>query len=176
MAWVPRLLAVGEAIARWPVSGPTVELSSASITYHCLSADYFSHVTLSLSPGLLLKKHEPFQLTCDAQVSERESQKPANSSRRAQTTYTFYRNGQPFISSSARSMVTVSQVLRCHSGRYSCTATSGRAQRSSPELHVTTDGRLHSTVHVTRTVSTHHTTPQHTSPGQSVHTTAQSPG
>ncbi|XP_041964450.1 low affinity immunoglobulin gamma Fc region receptor II-b-like isoform X2 [Alosa sapidissima] len=101
--------------------------------------NFFSRVTLSLSPGVVLKQNEPFRITCNAQVSERESLKPENSSRRAQVTFTFFRNGQPLLSSSARSVVTVNQARRCHSGRYSCTVASGRAQLSSPEIHVTTD-------------------------------------
>lgn len=105
-----------------------------------VSADFFTSVTLSLSPGAVLKENEPFRLTCDTQVSERESQKPGNSSGRPQVIYTFYKNGQAFASSSPRAMVAVTQAQRCHSGRYSCTVASGRAQRSSPELHVTTDG------------------------------------
>lgn len=104
------------------------------------STDFFSNVTLSVSPGATLKWNKPLHFTCKAQVGERERQKPANISRRAQVTYTFYRNGQPFISSSPHAVVTVAQAQRCHSGTYSCTVTSGRAQRSSPELHVTTDG------------------------------------
>ncbi|XP_062393888.1 basement membrane-specific heparan sulfate proteoglycan core protein-like [Sardina pilchardus] len=138
--WRSSLSDTGQYWCRAGRGAPTFYTDYSDSVYLNIT-NFFSRVTLSVSPGAVLKENEPFRITCDAQVSERESLKPENSSsRRAQVTYTFYRNGQPLLSSAARvAVVAVDQARSCHAGRYSCRVASGRAQLSSPELHLTTD-------------------------------------
>ncbi|XP_063054246.1 uncharacterized protein LOC134448504 isoform X2 [Engraulis encrasicolus] len=100
--------------------------------------DFFRSVTLSVSPGVNFRANHPLRITCLAQVSQRHA--PASASRRAQkVTYTFYKNGQPYLSDTPHYVVTAERAVRGHAGRYACSAASGRAQRTSPEVHLTAD-------------------------------------
>ncbi|XP_048881647.1 Fc receptor-like protein 5 isoform X4 [Brienomyrus brachyistius] len=98
--------------------------------------ELFTSVGLTVSPGTVLRKGQPLQLMCEAQLSERQKALPPSAAT-VRILFTFWRNGEPLGSSLDLATYSISEMLSCHAGRYVCSVSSGRAEKRSREVLIT---------------------------------------
>ncbi|XP_048864306.1 Fc receptor-like protein 2 isoform X2 [Brienomyrus brachyistius] len=92
----------------------------------------FISVTLTASPGVRVKVHQPLSLKCSAVIKNQSS--GHQDTDRAETSFTFLRDGQPVVTRSHSDLYTIISVNRSHAGKYRCVVNAGRAQKHSQEI------------------------------------------
>ncbi|XP_023668363.2 Fc receptor-like protein 2 [Paramormyrops kingsleyae] len=94
--------------------------------------EVFISVTLTASPGVRVKAGQPLSLKCSAVIKNQSS--GHQDTDRAETSFTFLRDGQPVVTRSHSDLYDIISVNRSHAGKYRCVVNAGRAQKHSQEI------------------------------------------